>query len=93
MTFLLQLALAILTLIHPIALQIQLSFSIPEEKDFGVLVDQKLNTSQQCELTSQDANCILHQKKSDQHVKGDPVPLLCFYEALPGVQRTRRAWT
>jgi len=61
--------------------------SSPEEKDLGLLVDEKLNTTQQRVLTTQKANRI-HQKKSGQQVEGgDSAPLLCSGQTPPGVLR------
>ncbi|GAB0184206.1 mitochondrial enolase superfamily member 1 [Grus japonensis] len=60
--------------------------SSSEEEDLGVLVDKKLNMSQQCALTAQKQYPGLHQKKHDQRVEGgDSAPLLCSHETPPAV--------
>ncbi|GAB0186239.1 hypothetical protein GRJ2_001089200 [Grus japonensis] len=61
--------------------------SSPEEKDLGVLVDEKLNKSAMhaCSPESQ-LYPGLHQKKHGQQVKGgDSAPLLHSCETSPGV--------
>ena len=58
----------------------QLLESSPAEKDLGVLVDEKVNKSQQCALEAQKANGIpeFYQKRGGQQGEGgDCSPLLC----------------
>lgn len=56
------------------------------EMALGLLVDKQLNMNQQCALTAQNANCVLHQKLRGQQSKGgDPAPLLLYCEKPPVV--------
>ncbi|GAB0185043.1 mitochondrial enolase superfamily member 1 [Grus japonensis] len=62
--------------------------SSPEEKDLGVLIDEKLNMSPAVRACSPESQLCpgLHQKRCDQQVEGgDPAPLLCSGETPPGV--------
>jgi len=59
--------------------------SSPEEKDLGLLMDEKLNMTCACRPESH-LYPGLHQEKRGQQVEGgDSVPLFRFHETPPGV--------
>mgnify|MGYP001856660646 CR=1 FL=1 len=55
----------------------------PAEKDLGILVDGKLDMSQQCALTAQKTNCILSCIQGSVACRSSG--LLCAGETSPGI--------
>lgn len=67
----------------------------PGKKRFGLLVNEKLGTTQQCVLTAQKANCILGSIKSSMVSREEEILPLCSGEIpsdVLGFSVTRKTW-
>ncbi|KAK4815257.1 hypothetical protein QYF61_023993 [Mycteria americana] len=67
--------------------------SSPAEKDLGVLMDEKLDTSRQCALAAQKANCVLGCMQSSVASRSREVVLpLCSALVRPHLQCCVQLW-